>query len=198
MRFISTRVHGVLDYLMGIVLIAAPWMLGFADNSAATWVPVLLGIGVIVYSLFTDYEMGAFRAISMRGHLWLDALSGIFLAASPWLFGFSDYVSTPHVVLGVAEFLAAICTRTIPSSLLVRSRDFGGARAVSRDTQGTRATPGMRSDVSGSQGTGTRSTTPGSGVSNVHGSSINGTIIDRDVDKRDSDLDKPSGTGATL
>jgi len=192
---------------MGIVLIAAPWMLGFADNSAATWVPVLLGIGAIVYSLFTDYEMGAFRAISMRGHLWLDALSGIFLAASPWLFGFNDYVSTPHVVLGVAEFLAAICTRTVPSSLVARDRHLVSGRAVSRDTLGTRATPGLRSDISGEQGTGTVS--PGStglgtsGVHNVHGSSINGTIIDdrnidRNIDQSDEDINRPSGSGATL
>jgi hypothetical protein len=184
---------------MGIVLIAAPWMLGFADNTAATWVPVLLGIGAIVYSLFTDYEMGAFRAISMRGHLWLDALSGIFLAASPWLFGFSDYVYTPHLVLGVVEVLAALCTRTVPGSVLVRDRVVG-SRSVSRDTLGTRATPGLRSDVSGEQGTG--SITPGStGTSttnSVHGSSINGTIIDPSIDRNDNDLDRPSGTGATL
>lgn len=32
MRVIPTRIHGVLDYLMGIVLIAAPWVLDFADG----------------------------------------------------------------------------------------------------------------------------------------------------------------------
>jgi hypothetical protein len=150
MRFISTRVHGVLDYLMGMVLIAAPWMLGFADNSAATWVPVLLGVGVIVYSLFTDYELGVFRGISMRGHLWLDALSGIFLASSPWLFGFSDYVSTPHVILGVAEVIAALTTRTVPESVSLTTRNRS---VMNRGTLGSRATTdtttGMRGTIGG-------------------------------------------------
>jgi hypothetical protein len=145
MRFISTRVHGVLDYLMGMVLIGAPWLLGFADNGPATWVPVLLGVGVIVYSLFTDYELGAFKAISMRGHLWLDGLSGLFLAASPWLFGFNEYVSTPHLVLGIAEFLAAVFTRTIPDTALVVNNS-------SRHDLGRRATPGLSRDARGDIG----------------------------------------------
>lgn len=151
MRFISTRVHGVLDYLMGMVLIAAPWLLGFADNTAATWVPVLLGVGVIVYSLFTNYELGVFRGISMRGHLWLDAISGIFLAASPWLFGFSDYVSTPHVVLGVLEVLAALTTRTVPEAMTITSR----RPMAGRGTLGSRPTPDT---TTGMRGTGRPST----------------------------------------
>lgn len=116
MRFLSTKVHGVLDYLMGLVLVAAPWLLGFAGNGPETWIPVILGVSVILYSLITDYEMGVARGISMSTHLWLDGLSGLFLATSPWLFGFSDVVYMPHLILGIAEFLAAITTRTVPST----------------------------------------------------------------------------------
>src|SRR5256885_12345246 len=86
---IPTRVHGVIDYMMGLLLIAAPWLFGFADSAAGRWVPVLLGAGVIVYSLMTDYELGAVRAIPMTAHLWLDILGGVLLIASPWLFGFA-------------------------------------------------------------------------------------------------------------
>lgn len=180
MRFISTRVHGVLDYLMGMVLIAAPWMLGFADNGPATWVPVLLGVGAIVYSLFTDYELGAFRAISMRGHLWLDALSGIFLAASPWLLGFSDYVSTPHLVLGIVEVIAALFTRTVVNS----------ARISSRHDIGRRAVPGVRNDVRGDIGR-VRTHTDTSGLNTgLNTGSRSGSGID--------DIDSNTPTGGSL
>lgn len=54
---ISTKIHGYMDYLMGTLLIVLPFILDFPDG-AATWVPVILGAGTIVYSLFTDYELG--------------------------------------------------------------------------------------------------------------------------------------------
>ena len=116
MRFIPTRVHGILDYMMGILLIAAPWLLGFADGGAETWVPVILGAGAIIYSLMTDYELGASKTISMRTHLTLDLMSGALLAASPWIFGFADYVYMPHLVLGIIEIGAALFTKRVPST----------------------------------------------------------------------------------
>ncbi len=37
MRFLPTRVHGVIDYLWGVALIATPWLFGFANGGAAQW-----------------------------------------------------------------------------------------------------------------------------------------------------------------
>lgn len=115
MRFIPTRVHGMLDYLMGVVLIAAPWIFGFSGGGAKTWLPVILGAGVILYSLLTDYELGVIRAVPMPAHLVLDAAGGALLAVSPGLFGFSNDVWVPHLVLGVLEIGAALMTQTTPA-----------------------------------------------------------------------------------
>ena len=115
MRFISTRVHGMLDYLMGALLIASPWLFGFAQGGAESWVPVVLGAGALLYSLMTAYEFGAVRVIPMATHLSLDAGAGLLLVVSPWLFGFSDLVWGPHVVLGLLELGAALTTRTTPA-----------------------------------------------------------------------------------
>jgi hypothetical protein len=114
MRVIPTRVHGYLDYMMGALLIASPWLFGFATGGAEQWVPVALGASAIIYSLLTDYELGAARVISMPTHLTLDLLSGILLAASPWIFGFADYVYLPHLILGIAEIGAALMTKREP------------------------------------------------------------------------------------
>lgn len=111
---LPTRIHGMLDYLMAALLIASPWLLGFADNEAARWVPVVLGAGVLLYSLFTDYELGAVRKLQMPAHLLLDAVGGILLAASPWILGFDDRVWMPHVVLGAVEVVTAAITNTVP------------------------------------------------------------------------------------
>jgi nitrogen fixation protein len=111
---IPTRVHGIMDYAMGLLLIAAPWLFGFSDIPAATWVPVVLGAGVIVYSLITNYELAAVRLLPMRIHLLLDMAGGVLLLASPWLFNFADEVRWPHVVFGALEIGAAAMTARMP------------------------------------------------------------------------------------
>lgn len=116
MKVISTRVHGILDYLVGILMIAAPWLFDFARGGAETWIFVILGAGAILYSLMTDYEYSMSRSISMKTHLNLDLFSGVLLAASPWIFGFNDYVYVPHLIFGLFEIGAALLTETVPSA----------------------------------------------------------------------------------
>ena len=133
MRFIPTRVHGMLDYIVGVLLIAAPWLFGFAQGGAETWVPVILGAGALLYSLFTDYELGLMRRLPMPTHLMLDLGAGLFLAASPWIFGFAEYVWVPHVLVGLLEVGAALMTEKVPAA----GRDSEG-RVRHSNTVGTR------------------------------------------------------------
>jgi hypothetical protein len=112
MRFLPSRVHGVIDYLWGIALLATPWLFGFADVTAAKWLAVVFGVGAILYSLVTDYELGALRILPMTLHLGLDGLAGAFLAVSPWLFGFADRVFWPHLLFGLFSVVASLITRT--------------------------------------------------------------------------------------
>ncbi len=114
MRIISTKMHGVLDYLVGIFLIVSPWLFNFADGGAKIWIPIILGVSALVYSMMTNYELGVFKTLSMKTHLTLDLLSGIFLAASPWIFGFADTVYMPHLIFGLLEIGASLMTKTQP------------------------------------------------------------------------------------
>ncbi|WP_224999587.1 SPW repeat protein [Cesiribacter sp. SM1] len=116
MRFIPTRIHGMVDYLMGLLLIASPWIFNFNRGGAETWIPVILGAGLILISLFTDYELSVSRKISMPTHLWMDVLAGAFLAVSPWLFDFDEYVYLPHLILGIAEIGAGLFTKKVPDT----------------------------------------------------------------------------------
>ena len=118
MRFIPPRVHGVLDYLTAGVLIAAPLMLGLRKNGMQTWLPVALGVGTMGYSLLTDYELGLLKIIPMPAHLALDAANGALLAASPWLFGFAEEVSAPHLGLGLFEMAVTACSQPTPDRVV--------------------------------------------------------------------------------
>ena len=110
MRFISRKFHAVLDYITGILLIASPWLFNFADIEAAKWVAIVVGILVLGMSFMTDYEGGGKKAISMSGHLTMDVITGIFLAASPWLFNFDEFVYLPHLIIGIMEIGAGLFT----------------------------------------------------------------------------------------
>ena len=114
MRFLPTRVHGVIDYLWGIALMASPWLFGFASGGAAQWTAVLFGAGAILYSLVTVYELSAVRIIPMSLHLLLDGVGGAVLATSPWLFGFSGEVVWPHLLFGLFSVVASLVSRTDP------------------------------------------------------------------------------------
>lgn len=111
MRFLPTFMHGVIDYLWGIALMASPWLFGFADVPAATWVAIVFGAGAILYSALTAYELGLLKILPMPMHLILDGLGGIVLAASPFLFGFADRVLWPHVLFGLFSVVACLITR---------------------------------------------------------------------------------------
>ena len=114
MRFVPTRLHGVIDYLWGVALLAAPWLFGFSDVPAATWIAIAFGAGAILYSALTAYELGLLRLLPMSLHLILDGLGGAALAASPFLFGFADRVYLPHLLFGLFSVAACLVTRTEP------------------------------------------------------------------------------------
>jgi hypothetical protein len=109
----NTRIPG----LRNCRLIAfCPENVWLASKGAETVIPVALGAGTVLYSLLTDYEMGAARVIPMPVHLGLDIASGLFLAASPWLFGFSKKVWAPHVAVGLMEVATALLTEMRPGN----------------------------------------------------------------------------------
>jgi hypothetical protein len=117
-RFVPTWLHGYFDYIGGIVLIAAPFLFGFFSmGGVAVILPIVLGIGLILYSLLTDYERGipALKFIPMPVHLILDFVAAALLAASPFLFGFSNQapnVWLPHVVAGVGVIILVLVSQT--------------------------------------------------------------------------------------
>jgi len=123
MKIIDTKTHGYIDYIMGIFLLAAPSLFGFDLNGKESMVLYVAGIAVIVYSLLTDYEVSFFKLIPMQFHLMLDILSGILVAASPWILGFSDRVYGHHVAIGVIEIAAALMTRTVPERTRIEIKD---------------------------------------------------------------------------
>lgn len=135
MRFVPTKVHGVLDYLGAVLLLAFPFLLGF-DSAAARWIMIVLGLGVLLYTIFTDFELGLIRKIPVAGHLAMDGLGGLLLLVSPWLFGFADVDPWwPFVLMGVVEIGAALFTHTVADDKVRHAAPVSDGRPIAHPTQ---------------------------------------------------------------
>jgi len=117
MRFIPTGVHAYFDYIGGIGLLAAPFVFGFYSvGGPAVIIPMVLGVGLILYSLLTNYELGIPRLkfIPMSMHLVFDLVASAFLAVSPFLFGFINQAPNawlPHIIAGVTVILLVLVSQ---------------------------------------------------------------------------------------
>lgn len=115
MKFLPTKIHGILDYLVGIALIAAPTIFGFRDlGGPAVIIPTVIGIVLIAYSIFTNYEWGIVKVVPMGYHLMVDYLASGFLAVSPFVFGFAGQglnVWLPHTVVGLTVIAVVMVSK---------------------------------------------------------------------------------------
>jgi hypothetical protein len=109
---ISRFVHGAIEYAVGVLLIAAPFLFGF-EASAAVALSIVAGVLVLVIAASTDGPTSLVNSIPISAHLLLDVALAAVLVAAPFLFGFQDE-SAPtafFIVLGVAYLLMTIGTR---------------------------------------------------------------------------------------
>lgn len=115
MRFLSSKTHTIIGLITGVILLLAPYIFMFTENSAATSVTMAVGVFIILSELITTSRFSPIKLIPMRVHLVLDYLTGIFLAVSPWLFGFASVGANawvPHLIVGI--FVVAYAAVTNP------------------------------------------------------------------------------------
>jgi hypothetical protein len=108
MGLISSKTHGILDYAVGILLIVVPLTPDDTTKHREVWIAVVIGVITCLYSMFTNYELGRFKLLSMRTHLLLDVMSALLLAASPWLFNFYERIYLPFVLVGILEIVVVL------------------------------------------------------------------------------------------
>lgn len=118
-RFLSPRLHGVVDYLAAAALITLPFVLGLGEtHPLAKWLSVTTGAAVIVVSLLTDYRYGAVRVLPFRGHLVIDAAAATVFALAPTLFGFTGLDAWYYWLNAAAVFAVVAVSATGESEAL--------------------------------------------------------------------------------
>lgn len=136
MRVIPTSIHGIGDYLGGLALLFAPELFGFSEvGGAAEMVPRLLGIVILLQAAMTRFELGLVKVLPMNMHLMNDYVASLFLAVSPWLFGFNDLPANawvPHLVVGLGVFLFSLMTEKAPRHAELEDHHSSTARSYRR------------------------------------------------------------------
>lgn len=116
MKPISTRTHTAIGLVVGLALVVAPWLFGFAEQGgAAVLVPIYVGIFILLSELTTTSPISPIKLVPMRVHVIIDILTGLFLLMSPWVFGFANLQANawlPHLIVGILIVGYALMTRT--------------------------------------------------------------------------------------
>lgn len=109
---ISHFLHGSIEYVAAVLLIAAPFLFSF-DSSAATALSVVAGVIVLILAASTDGPTSLINSVPIATHVVLDYVLVGVLIASPFLFGFSDETTATafFLLLGIAHLLITIGTR---------------------------------------------------------------------------------------
>ena len=87
--------------------------LGLQEQSMiAHWVSVAGGVGLIVYSLLTDYTFSVAKAIPFKTHLVLDSLAGLVLIALAFLLELDVVARAYLIMMGAGVLLVVAVTQT--------------------------------------------------------------------------------------
>lgn len=101
-RILTPTIHGLLDYAAASGLIVLPFVLDLqASSSLAHWLSVAAGIGLVAYSLATDYRFGVLRLISFRAHLALDLIAAAAFVIAPFALGWTGLLRGYYIVMAV-------------------------------------------------------------------------------------------------
>ena len=88
-RFITRKIHSLLDYPVAISLMVMPFVLNLGQsNPFALWLSVGTGVAALVLTLFTDHETGVFRVLPYSFHLAVDFSVAIVFLIVPFALGF--------------------------------------------------------------------------------------------------------------
>ena len=113
MRFVTRKIHSLLDYPVAFSLFAMPFILGLgATNPAAKWLSVATGVAAFVLTLLTDHETGVIRVVPYWLHVAVDRIVGIIFLTAPFVLSFGGldaayYWANAIAVLSVTVILAA-------------------------------------------------------------------------------------------
>ena len=85
---------------IGVLILVSPWIVQIGDLGFATLNAVLIG-SLVIMAAWLEVAWMDFRAPQVWEE-WVELVLGLWLAVSPWIFGYSQLMvpTTMHIVFG--------------------------------------------------------------------------------------------------
>lgn len=103
-----------VNALIGVWFALSPWIVGFADHTAAMTSSVVVGIALIAAALGAIFVPRAWEE-------WTEGILGLWMVVSPWLLSFQTV--QPAMVNAVASGLVVM---VLALWVLGTDKDYGG------------------------------------------------------------------------
>lgn len=89
MKFVTKKMHALIDYPVALALITLPFILGLGESHAlAFYTSIITGVAALLLTLITDHQTGIVKLISYKSHLAVDFMVGLSFIILPLAFGF--------------------------------------------------------------------------------------------------------------
>ncbi|HZD11622.1 MAG TPA: SPW repeat protein [Candidatus Binatia bacterium] len=95
----QVKVASGLNVLLGIWLLVAPFILGYSGVAAGLWNDIIVGALVLILAGVRVWKPAHNRWLS-----WTNVLLGIWLAAAPFILGYSEIAAAMwnDIIVGIA------------------------------------------------------------------------------------------------
>ena len=92
-----------LTGLAGAILMAAPYIFGYSDNTSALWTSLLVGLVVVVASIWEGLEIR-----KNNWEYWVAGIVGIFAILAPFLLGFGSHQTATWTSMIMGGLIAVL------------------------------------------------------------------------------------------
>ncbi|WNV75258.1 hypothetical protein [Geodermatophilus sp. DSM 44513] len=110
---IPQALQGLLEYLVGVLFVAAPFLFGFTDEGLATAASIASGVVFLVIAATSESPTGLVKQLPPAVHVLFDVVLALLLIVTPFVLGFSG-VAVPRnlfLISGVVWLLVTIGSR---------------------------------------------------------------------------------------
>ena len=110
MRFISARIHAMLDFVIVVVFLLAPLLVGLGGSPAA--ISYSLAVVYLLMTLMTRFPAGRWRTIPFFVHGIVELIVGIALLILPSFAGYSPGSPARRFYLAMGAVILVIWALT--------------------------------------------------------------------------------------